>query len=54
MKKLPTKFLEILVLIRQKHGVRAILQRKYYIKQLKNKKVIRRVGTTHKGYWEII
>ena len=27
---------------------------KYYIKQLKNKKVIRRVGTTHKGYWEII
>ena len=27
---------------------------KYYVKRLKDEKIIRRVGTTHKGYWEII
>ena len=27
---------------------------KYYVKRLKDEKVIRRTGTTHKGYWEII
>lgn len=27
---------------------------KYYVKRLKDEKMIRRVGTTHKGYWEIL
>ena len=27
---------------------------KYYVKRLKDEKIIRRVGTTQKGYWEII
>ena len=27
---------------------------KYYVKRLKDEKIIMRVGTTHKGYWEII
>ncbi|MGB4093830.1 MAG: winged helix-turn-helix domain-containing protein [Ruminococcus flavefaciens] len=27
---------------------------KYYVKRLRDEKIIRRVGTTHKGYWVII